>query len=115
MVIPNNKLLRVQIPLGRGVLDTTLCEKVCQGLAESQWFSLGTPSDFLHQQNWNIVESGVKHHNPNTTGGAVYTGFNVYTKYTVNQKKSYKPLWQKHHDSLYPQIHLLKLGTKYLK
>ena len=32
----------------RGVLDTTLCDKVCQ------W-----------QYNWNIVESGVKHHNPN--------------------------------------------------
>ena len=43
MVILNNKLLWVQIPLGRGVLDTTLCDKVCQGLAESQWFSPGTP------------------------------------------------------------------------
>jgi hypothetical protein len=25
----------------RGVLDTTLCDKVCQGLATGQWFSLG--------------------------------------------------------------------------
>jgi hypothetical protein len=23
----------------RGVLDTTLCDKVCQGLAASRWFS----------------------------------------------------------------------------
>ena len=27
----------------RGVLDTTLCDKVCQRLAASQWFSPGTP------------------------------------------------------------------------
>ena len=29
--------------LRRGVLDTTLCDKVCQWLAAGQWFSLGTP------------------------------------------------------------------------
>jgi hypothetical protein len=27
----------------RGVLDTTLCDKVCLGLTADQWFSLGTP------------------------------------------------------------------------
>jgi hypothetical protein len=27
--------------LQRGVFDTTLCDKVCQGLATGQWFSLG--------------------------------------------------------------------------
>jgi hypothetical protein len=26
---------------GRGVLDTTLCDKVCQWLAKGQWFSSG--------------------------------------------------------------------------
>jgi len=26
-----------------GVLDTTLCDQVCQWLAAGQWFSLGTP------------------------------------------------------------------------
>ena len=31
--------LWVRIPLGQGVLYTTLCGKVCQGLAASQWFS----------------------------------------------------------------------------
>jgi len=25
------------------VLDTTLCDKVCQRLAAGQWFSMGTP------------------------------------------------------------------------
>ena len=33
--------LWVRIPLRRGVFDTTLCDKVCQGLATGQWFSLG--------------------------------------------------------------------------
>ena len=27
----------------RGVLDRTLCNKVCQWLATGRWFSLGTP------------------------------------------------------------------------
>jgi hypothetical protein len=60
----------------RGVLDTTLCDKVCQWLASCRWFSLGTPvfsgySGFLHHKNlalryiWNIVGSGVKHYNTN--------------------------------------------------
>jgi hypothetical protein len=34
--------LCVRIPLRRGVLDTTLCNKVCQWLAAGSWFSLGT-------------------------------------------------------------------------
>ena len=31
------------IPLRRGVLDTTLCDKVCQWLTTGWWFSRGTP------------------------------------------------------------------------
>ena len=51
--------------------DTTLCNKVCQWLTTGWWFSLGTLSSFLHQKNspqiynWNIVDSGIKHHKPN--------------------------------------------------
>ena len=33
----------VPIPLRRGVLDTSLCDKVCQWLEAGRWFSLGTP------------------------------------------------------------------------
>ena len=33
----------VWIPFRRGVLDTTLCDKVCQWLAAGRWFSTGTP------------------------------------------------------------------------
>ena len=49
-----------------GVLDTTLCTKVCKWLASGRW-----RSGFLHQYKWpprynrNIVESWNKHHNPN--------------------------------------------------
>ena len=41
----------------------TWCDKVCQWLAAGLWFSLGIwlPPP---QYNWNIVESGIKHHNP---------------------------------------------------
>ena len=46
-----------------GVLNRTLCDKVCQWLATGQWFSLGTMVSFIN--NTNIVESGVKHHKPN--------------------------------------------------
>ena len=50
-----------------GAFDTTLCDKVCQWRDRSVVFS-----GFLHQKtdrqdihcSWNIVESGVKHHNP---------------------------------------------------
>ena len=35
--------LWVRIPSRWGVLKTTLCDKVCQGLAAGQWFPQGTP------------------------------------------------------------------------
>jgi hypothetical protein len=34
--------LWVRIPFSRDVLDTTLCDKVCQWLAAGRWFSPGT-------------------------------------------------------------------------
>jgi hypothetical protein len=54
----------------RGILDSTLCDEVCQWLAAGQWFSQSTlvsPHDqnWPPQYNWNTVESGVKHHNHN--------------------------------------------------
>jgi hypothetical protein len=38
------------------VLDTTLCDKVCQLLVAGLWFSPVSST--------NKIESGVKHHNP---------------------------------------------------
>ena len=54
----------------RGVFNTTLCDKVCQWLAAGWWFSPGTlvsskKKNWRPQYNKNIVESGIKHNNPN--------------------------------------------------
>ena len=35
--------------LKRGLLDTTLCDEVCQWLANSQWFSPGTTVSFTNK------------------------------------------------------------------
>jgi hypothetical protein len=49
------------------LLDTTLCDKVCPWYATGRWFSrvLRFPLPIkltTTRYNWNIVESGVKHH-----------------------------------------------------
>jgi hypothetical protein len=43
------------IPLSWYVLDTTLCDKVCQWFAAGLWFSPSTPV-WPPRYNWNIVE-----------------------------------------------------------
>ena len=50
----------------RGLLDTTLSDKVSQWFATGWWFSpvFSTNKTDRHD-DWNIVESGVKHHKPN--------------------------------------------------
>ena len=56
----------VRIPLT--VLDTTLCDTVCQWLAAGRWFSPGTAVSCTNKTDchyWNIVESGAKNHNSN--------------------------------------------------
>jgi hypothetical protein len=59
----------VRIPLRRVVLDTALCDKVCQWPVTSSWHSSGSPVSFTNKEpptyNWNIVKSDVKHHKPN--------------------------------------------------
>ena len=60
-------MLWFRIPLRRGVRDTTICDKVSQWLAICRWFSPSTPVSSTNKtdrhDNWNIVETGVKHHN----------------------------------------------------
>jgi hypothetical protein len=41
--------LWVGIPFRRGVLDTTLCDEVCQWLATGQWFSPSTPVSYTNE------------------------------------------------------------------
>ena len=61
----------VRIPLRRNVLDTTLCDKVCQWLAAGRWLSsrillFPPPIKLTATTSLNIAESGVKHHNLNS-------------------------------------------------
>jgi hypothetical protein len=63
-------MLRVQIPFRRGVLNTTLCDKVCQWRVAGRWFFPGTAVSSTNKtEGHNITEillSGVKHHNTPT-------------------------------------------------
>jgi len=66
--------LSVRIPLKRGVLDTPLCDQVCQRLAVGWWFSPDTPVSSTNKTDSHDiaeillkVESGVKHYKTNKT------------------------------------------------
>jgi len=41
--------LWVRISLRRGVLDTTLCDNICQCIAAGRWFSPGTPISYTNK------------------------------------------------------------------
>ena len=53
----------VRIPSRRGVLNATLCDKVCQQLATGQWFSPGTLVSSINKTEI-FFENGVNHHKP---------------------------------------------------
>ena len=48
-------MLWVQIPLRRGVIDTTLCDKVLQWPTTGQWFSLGTPVSSTNKTGCHVI------------------------------------------------------------
>ena len=54
--------LWVRTPSWRGVLDTKLCDKVCQWHATGRRLSLGTSVFFTNKTN--RLENGVEHHKP---------------------------------------------------
>jgi hypothetical protein len=102
--------LWVRIPLRWGVLNTTLCDQVCQWLEADRWFSPGTP-DFLHQWNWppwyswNIVESGIKHHNPNHlyfSSICICVSFSIRKIYSIEFTYSSKVVNFREHLSILP-------------
>jgi hypothetical protein len=60
--------LLVRIPLRRCVLDTALCDKVCQWLTTVRWFSpVISVSSTNKTDRQDIIESGVEHHKPQKT------------------------------------------------
>ena len=48
--------LWVRLTPRRGVLDTTLCDKVCQWLAAERWFSPGALVSFMNKTDHHITE-----------------------------------------------------------
>ena len=48
-------MLWIRTPFRRGVLDTTVCEKVCQWLATAQWFSPGTPVSSTNKTDFHDI------------------------------------------------------------
>ena len=82
--------LWVWIPLRRGVLSITICDKVCQWLVADWWVSLGTPVSSTNKTDRQVVESDVKHHNPNPTKYRVilhssYVILNIQYTYIVGK------------------------------
>ena len=73
-----------------GVLDT-LCDKACQWLATSWWFS----PCCLHQWNWplrhiwNIVKSGVKYHPSQSVVAITYNKQLVAGLWSLSQQLTY--------------------------
>ena len=57
-----------------GVLDTTLCDKFISDLQRVSGFPcvLRFPPSIPSRYNWNIVDSGDRHHNPLTLSVVYY-------------------------------------------
>ena len=53
----DGKLTILPLFESRGVLDTTLCDKICQWPATVRWFSPGTPVSFINKtEHYDITE-----------------------------------------------------------
>jgi hypothetical protein len=66
---PSPLMLRVRTPLRRGVLDTILCDQVCQWLATDLWFSPSTLVSFTNKTDCQditeiLLKVALKHHKP---------------------------------------------------
>ena len=92
------QMLWVWIPLKRVVLDTTLYDKYVSDFAAGRRFSPGTPVSSTNKTdchntlyNLNIVESGIKHHNPTPSKCLWY----IYCLYkTCICLHSWNKIWQ---------------------
>jgi hypothetical protein len=93
----------------RGVLDTTLCDKVGQWLATGWRFSPGAPvCSTNNTDRWNIVESGVNHKNPNPNtkynfGMILYQSWNYIYIYVYLRK--IHPISFTNHMKLHAAVH----------
>jgi hypothetical protein len=99
--------LWVRTPLRRGVFDTTLCDSFSTTCTRSVIISCFFTNNTLPPpHNWNIVESGVKHHNlkfeyESSCLQTLHCIFLITLRYNWNIVES----GVKHHDiNLHPQL-----------
>ena len=72
--------LWVQILLRWGVLDTALCDIICQWLVVDQWFSLGTPLSSTNKTDSHDITELVLKVALNTVIGISFQDICTYTK-----------------------------------
>jgi len=96
------QLLWVQIPLRRGVLDTTLCDQVCQLLAAGLWFSPGNPVSSANKTDrHNILVTEILYKVALTT---INIAQNSYLKMFYGRRERYDPLYEMHHCSSFSLV-----------
>jgi hypothetical protein len=87
----------------RGVLDTTLCDKVCQWPATDQWFSLGTPVSSTNKTDCHdiaeicwvfsfVSNKEVTHGYMGGGGHVFFANYILILSYIFIKKKSYIPI-----------------------
>ena len=65
----------------RSVLDTTLCDIVCQGLATGRWFSPGTPISSTNKTDLHDITEMLLKVTLNTIALTIKTQLNGITQY----------------------------------
>ena len=80
-------------PLRRDVLDTTLCDKVCQWLVTGRWFSpvSSTNKTDCHDIAEILLKVALKHHNPSpsppTNIGTFWPLYTMATEQTIFERQ----------------------------
>ena len=91
----------------RGVLDTTLCDKVCQSLAA--YSGLLQQQNWQPPYNWNIAECDSKNHNPHSNSN----DFNLSVVFQLLRVRSHiNCLRSSHISTIYCQATLKKVNEQ---
>jgi hypothetical protein len=99
--------LWIRIPLRRGVLNTTLCDKVCQWLAAGRWFSPGILISSTNEIDRHDVTERLLRVALNTITQTYYISFWWWTYYydlKFPQCSPFNPKWDQD-ISKYPTDH----------
>jgi hypothetical protein len=80
----------------------TICDKVCQWSATGRWLSPGTPISSTNKTDWNIFESGVKHHKAKPKPNLVIHSPSTRCSITLHHKVEWWDIWSAHTTSQLP-------------